>query len=270
MFSAIGRWFRAFGYLITGRIDKARRALMSNPDVVRATYDQVIADKRSHIIQYKDAVAAMIGQEEKKKAALKSLTEEIQKLERMKAGSAALAKKIVAKHNGNVTAVKQDPEYVRCQAAFKDFNTTLTEKQRRVEELEADVEQLSANIGDHKIQIQAILRDLDKVKEEKHDAVADIISAREEQQIADMVSGISEDRTSRELAELRELRLEAKAKATMSREMAGLDAKREEEEFLAYATESVASDEFDSLIGLTQQPDKDEGEPTEEPKIPEG
>ena len=36
----------------------------------------------------------------------------------------------------------------------------------------------------------------------------------------------------------------------MSREMSGLDAKRDEEEFLAYATESVANDEFDALIGL--------------------
>lgn len=270
MFRAIGRWLRALGYLITGRIDKARRALMANPDVVRATYDQVIEEKRRHIIQYKDAVAAMIGQEEKKKVTLKSLSEEIEKLERMKAGSATLAKKIVAKHNGDAEAVKQDPEYVRCQAAFKDFSTSLAEKQQRVEELEADIRQLSKNIGDHKIQIQGFLRDLETIKEEKHDAVADIISAREEQQIADMVSGISEDRTSQELAELRDLRLEAKAKATMSREMAGLDAKREEEEFLAYASETAATDEFDALIGLTQQADREEGEPPEPTKIPEG
>ena len=77
--------------------------------------------KRS-INQYKDAVAGMIGQEEKKKAKLKSLTDEIQQLERLKAGAAAMAKKLVAKHNSDVEAVKADPEYARCQEAFQDFS----------------------------------------------------------------------------------------------------------------------------------------------------
>ncbi len=269
MFRAIGRWFRAIGYLFTGRIDRARRSVASNPDVIRATYDRVISDKRTHVLQYKDAVAAMIGQEEKKKATLTTLTEEIQQLERMKAGAAAMAKKVIVKHAGDIEAIKKDPEYVRCQAAFKDFNTTLAEKIQRAEELEADVVALSKNIADHKIQIQGVLRGLETIKEEKHDAVADVISAREEQQIADMVSGISDDRTSEELAELRDLRREAKAKATMSREMAGLDAKRDEQEFLAYATETTADDEFDALIGLSREAEEGEGGPAGETKIPE-
>ncbi len=48
------------------------------------------------------------------------------------------------------------------------------------------------------------MRDLDKLKEEKHDAVADILSASEERQIADMMTGLSNDRTSEELRELRD------------------------------------------------------------------
>jgi hypothetical protein len=187
----------------------------------------------------------------------------------MKAGAATMAKKVVAKHNGDIEAVKQDAEYTRCQTAFKDFSATLAEKEQRVADLEADIEMLSQNVGNHKIQIQGLLRDLEKIKEEKHDAVADVISAREEQKIADMVAGISEDRTAQELIELRDIRRQTKAKARMSREMSGLDAKRDETEFLAYATEGAATDEFDALIGLAQQPEKDEGESREEPKIPE-
>jgi chromosome segregation ATPase len=271
MFRAIGRYFRALGYLLTGRIDQARRALMLNPNVMRATYDQVIQDKKRRIHQYRDAVAGMISQEEKKKAKLKSLTEEIQKLERLKEGAAARARKVVNERGGAPEEIKQDPDYVRCQAAFKDFSATLAEKEQRVAELEGDVEALSSNINGHKVQIQGLLREMDKIKEEKHDAVADVISAKEEQEIADMVAGISEDRSAQELGELRDLRREAKAKARIARETADLDTKREEEEFLAYASESVANDEFDALIGLTQE-EKDTGEvapPEAEPKIPE-
>ncbi|HYW78922.1 MAG TPA: hypothetical protein VE890_05060 [Thermoguttaceae bacterium] len=54
----------------------------------------------------------------------------------------------------------------------------------------------------------------------------------------------------------------------MSREMAGLDARRDEKEFLAYATETTSNDEFDALIGLTQK-DEGEGESKEQTKIPE-
>ncbi len=268
MFKAIGRYLRALGYLFTGRIDQARRALMLDPNVMRATYDQVIGEKKRRIHQYRDAVAGMISQEEKKKAKLKALTEEIGKLERMREGAAAMAKKVVAKCDGNAEAVKKDPDYIRCQAAFKDFSATLAEKEQRAAELEDDIQALSKNVGDHKVRIQGLLRELDKVKEEKHDAVADVLSAREEQEIADMVAGISEDRTAQELTELRDLRREAKGKARMAREMSGLDAKREEEEFLAYATESVASDEFDALIGLSREEEK-AAPPQEEPKIPE-
>ena len=269
MFKAIGRYFRAVGYFFTGRIDKMRETLGSNPNVMAATYDEVIREKTRRIHQYKDAVAGMIGQEEKKRAALRSLTEETQQLERMKSGAAAMAKKLVAKYSGDVEAVKQDPEYARCQTAYKDFGTTLSEKEERIAELEPDIETLAKSIGNHKVQIQDILRDLEKIKEEKHDAVADVISAKEEQEIADMVAGISEDRSSRELSELRDMRREMKAKARMSREISGLDAKRDEQEFLAYATENSATDEFDALIGLSGESDKDDGESTEPTKIPE-
>ena len=77
MFRAIGRYFRALGYLITGRVDRARQTVSMNPDVVRATYDRVIDEKKKRIHHYKDAVGAMITQEERKKSTLKRLSEEV-------------------------------------------------------------------------------------------------------------------------------------------------------------------------------------------------
>ena len=68
-----------------------------------------------------------------------------------------------------------------------------------------------------------------------------------------MLTGISQDRTHEELQELRDIRDHAKATARVSREMAGVDAKRSEAEFLEFAAQSTADTEFDALIGLTQQ-----------------
>lgn len=269
MFKAVGKYFRAVWYLMTFRVNKASETLRMNPGVVSANYDRVIEEKRSRLNQYKDAVSAMIAQEESKKERLRGLTEEIEKLEKLKGGAAAKAKKLVEKYNGDVAAVKNDPDYIKCQAAFKDFSSTLAEKQQRASEIDEDLKQLVANVSGHKTQIQSLMRDLEKLKEEKHDAVADILSASEEKQIADMMTGLSNDRTSEELRELRELRQKASANARISRELAGMDTQRAEAEFLEYAQTSEADDEFDALIGLSQKESGSSDTPQRDTQIPE-
>lgn len=255
MFNAIGRFFRAIKYLITGKVDNAADALSKNPTVIKATYEKVIEEKKRRINEYKDAISSMIAQEESKKKRLEGLTEEINKLEKLKSGAAARAKAIVDKYNGDIVAVKNDPEYLKCQSAFKDFSSTLAEKQARATEIDDDLKQLITNVNGHKTQIQTLMRDLEKIKEEKHDAVADMLSANEEKQIADMVNGITNDKTSEELQRLREMRQKAVANARVSRELAGLDAKKAENEFLEYAQRNAADDEFDALIGISSQKD---------------
>jgi hypothetical protein len=130
------------------------------------------------------------------------------------------------------------------------------------------MKQLVHNVTNHKNQIQTLMRELDKLKEEKNDAVADILSAKEEKQIADMVNGISNDKTAADLQRLREMRQKASASARVSREVAGLDAKRAETEFMEYAQQAVADDEFDALIGLSKDAKASEA-PARDAKIPE-
>ena len=267
MFKAITKYVRAVFYLLTFRIDKASETLRLNPGVISANYDRIIEEKRIRLNQYKDAVSAMIAQEESKKEKLRTVTEEIGKLEKLRAGAAAKAKKLVEQYGGNSELVKNDSEYLKCQAAFKDFSSTLAEKQKRATEIDEDLKQLVANVNGHKTQIQTLMRELDKIKEEKHDAVADVLSSSEEKQIADMMTGLSNDRTSEELRELRELRQKASANARVSRELAGMDTQRAENEFMEYAQASETDDEFDALIGLSK---KETATPAQqETKIPE-
>lgn len=269
MFRAIGRYIRAIGYLLTGKVDSARKSLSLNPDVVRSTYDNVIEEKKKRIHQYKDAVGAMVAQEEKKKSTLKRITQEIARLQKLRDGAAAMARKVVERHKGNPESVKSDPEYLKCQAAFKDFSSSFAEKEEHCTELEEDIETIEKTVSGHKTQLQSLLRELEAIKQEKHESVADIITAKEEREIADMVAGISQDRTSEELQELRDIRDQAKATARISREMTGLDTKRSEAEFLEFAAQSTADSEFDALMGLSQQAEQSTEEPADKTRIPE-
>lgn len=260
MFNAIGRWFRAVGYLLTGQIDAARRVLDTNPNVVRAKYDSVIRDKVNQIHTYKQAVAGLIAQQENKIAKLKILTDEVNKLERLKAGALAKAKQTVAqlsKTGKSKEEIHSQEDYKKCLTAFNDFSSTLKEKQEHIAELEKDIEAYSANISSHKVQLTQLLRDVEKLKGEASDAVAEIITAKQEKDIADTLSGIANDGSAEELQQLRQLRQEIKAEARISKEMAGTDTAAQEAEFLDYARHSESSDEFDSLIGLGELSDSE-------------
>lgn len=254
MFRAIWNLFRAIGYLCTGRIDSARKALSSNPYVIEATYDKVIEEKKTNLHRYRNAIAGMIQKEEEKKSKTGNVSADIKKYEQMKAGAAAKAKEIVAKYGGDVEKVKNDADYIKWQSAFRDFSSTLEEKRKAASELELDLNDLGRRINEHKANIQGLLRDLEKIQAEKHSTIAEVISAKEEKEIYDMLSGISMDRSNKELQELRDLGQHAKATARISREMAGLDAKATENELLAYAENAATDDEFNKLIGLSTPP----------------
>ena len=253
MFRAIGRWIKAIGYLLTGKVDSARRILDSNPHVIRAKYEEIVKDKIARIQQYKQAVAGLIAQEESKTAKIKQLSVEIANLERLKAGALAKAKQTVVRLQSagkSKEEIHNDESYKKCLNAFNNFSATLSEKQTHVEEIESDVGNYKKTIGDHKVQLQSLLREVEKLKAEAKDTVAEVISARHEQDIADTLNSIAQDGTSEELQSLREMRREVKAEARISSELAGTDTKAQEAEFLEYARANEATSEFDDLLGL--------------------
>ena len=253
--AAIWRYVKSFLYLITGQIDKSRRVLDSNPNVMKAKFDDIIKSKVDQIHTYKQAVATLIAQQEKKMAKVKSLTEEVQKLENLKAGALAMAKQTVAKLQGEGKTkeeVHAAADYKKCLTAYNDFSATLTEKQDHIKDLENDIGEYDGSIANHKINLQQLQRDIEKLKSEAADAVADVITAKEERDLSDMLNGISKDGMAKELQDMRDLRHEMRAEARVSREMAGTDSKQQEAQFLEYARSNTASDEFDSLLGMAE------------------
>lgn len=256
MFRAIGRWVKAVGYLLTGQVDSARKVLDTNPHVIRAKYDEIVKDKIARIHQFKQAVAGLIAQEEAKTAKIKNLSNDVANLERLKAGALAKAKQTVSKLQAAGKPKEEihgDEGYKKCLAAYNDFSSTLNEKQERIDELESDVIEYKKTVGEHKVQLQQLLREVDKVRSEAADTVAEVISAKQEKEIADTIAGISEDGTAEELQSLRQMRQEVRAEARISKEMAGTDTKAQEAEFLEYARTTESTSEFDALIGFAEE-----------------
>ncbi|MDB4628503.1 hypothetical protein OAF81_01515, partial [bacterium] len=109
------------------------------------------------------------------------------------------------------------------------------------------------NISDHKVQLQQLLREVDKVKSEAADTVADVITAKQENELAETLTGIAQDGTAEELQNLRNMRQELRAEAKITKELAGTDTKAQEAEFLEFARQNQSNTEFDALIGLASE-----------------
>lgn len=258
MANGFTRFFKAIWYTLTGRAHESADRMMENPEAVRGAYEDIINDKKGNIQRYKQAIGQLIALVEQKKSAVKNFTDEVDRLEELKAGAIAKAQQTAAQLQGDGLSqeeIKVHAEYTRCVTAYQDFNSNLVEKSGRITELENEIEGAQTDIESHKLQITNLHRDLDKIKSEQSEAVADLITAREQEEISDMLSGISMDGTSAELTRMREIREKAKARSKVAQELAGTDSKSDEEEFLTAARASATSDEFDALIFGAQQTD---------------
>ena len=123
--------------------------------------------KREDIQRYKNVIGQSIALIENKKNSLKGLTDDIDKLEKMKAGAITKSKNKAAELRDSGASdkeIKQHPDYVRHITSYNDYHTTLEEKNARVAKLEQDIERAQEDIETHKLQITTLHRELDKLK----------------------------------------------------------------------------------------------------------
>ena len=90
MFTALGRYLRAFGYLITGRVDSARKEMSKNPYVIQATYDKIVEEKTHDPARY-----AVLGVEDVASPAATGTRIDVKK------GSGAIQSVIIGKPSGS-------------------------------------------------------------------------------------------------------------------------------------------------------------------------
>lgn len=248
MFKAVGRFFRAIGYLLTGRIDAKTKGLNEDPGVVRARYDELISQKRQSILQVRNAVAGVIRNAERKRGELQATKEDIAKKERLMNGAKAMAAKL-AKGRSREEA-QQDMEFVKCMKAFQDFKSSLEILEQRREGLELDIEQTEKDAKGYEIQLQGLHRELQDMMDERERSVADVAMARETRAASEALAGIANDGTADDLRRLRETVAQAKAEAQVTSRMAGSDTARQEAEFLELAGGVEAESQFlDDIFG---------------------
>jgi phage shock protein A len=252
----MGRYFRALWYLVTGRFKKAADALSENKYVMEATYDRSIEKNTGRIQTVKTNVASLIrlNEENKEKLGAKMKAQEHQA--KVKAGALQMAKDRAAAlqaQGKTPDQIKADAEYIKCQAGYAAADKEWKRLDGEIDEIEAKIAEREGQINQYKVELQNMQRNIDNLKEEKHEAIADVAVAQQERDIADALNGLSSDTTDQDLQAVREARKRVKAEAKVSKELAGTNARNVDNEFANYAEKAGANDEFASLIGLEQK-----------------
>jgi hypothetical protein len=255
---ACGRYVRAFFLGLTGSIDQFRKRMLRNPNVMRASFDQIIEDKEKLVLEYKDNLGDQVRRHEEKVDKLKALTKDVQDLDKHRQGSAYMAKERVAKLRGEGKTdaeVEVDEEYKYCFEHFNRCAASLEEKHARIQELEDDINGYAERITQGERKLKTLHLELSQLRDEADDAVTDVISDNQEQRRADVVSGVSQETNDKMLKDLREARRKSAADAKVAMKLADLDTQQQQAEFLEYAKSGVARQEFKTIVGLKTEHD---------------
>ncbi len=265
MFKAITRLFKTVGRLFSGRINETTDTIAEDSHVVREEYNEVIERMTRQVRDIRDAVAGLMTQQERKKAQGEQLVDDIETLGKKSAGAVAFAKK--AAEGKNKEEVAQSPEYVRAMEAYKNFSSTLVEKKARLQDIESDIQNGEKQIATYKQQLINFQRDLEKIKAEKHEAVAEITMAKHQREVNEALAGIGSNDGAEQLSSLRDRVNKVSAQAQITGDLAGTNVALEEAEFLSMAEESVARSEFDDLIFGAEEAPSSTPDSKEKPSI---
>ena len=272
MWKSFVRLLKVIGYTISGNVDAKARLLATNPHAMNAMYDEVIQEKKKRFSQFLSAMAEIVRISEGKKSELIVVSTEVVQFERRIRGATKMAQERFAEMQAQGKSQEEalgDLEMIRLKTALSDMRSTLAEKQKRVAGLENDLAGHEAKLKELKVSAEGLQRELETIKAEKGEAVADVITAQQEEQANKLLAGISTDGTSKTLESLREMRGRAKAEAQVSRVVAGVDAKKQMAEFDAFAQSSEHDADFLKDLGIAPTPEKKDA-PAADTKAHEG
>jgi chromosome segregation ATPase len=272
LFGAIGRFFRAILYSCAGDFSKWTEKYETNTGYVTAEYEDITNDQKRSINDTTDAVAGLMEIVGQKEHRLQILTQQIEDLNKKRIGAQAKAKKTVAqlqKSGKTMQEIQNDPTVLKCSGFFEDFSTSVKDKEEEAAHLEKEIEKQNNDLARYKTQLQRMHTELKKIKAEKHETIADLEIAKQEEKVNAAILGISDSKTEERRGRIQELRRKRRAKSDINAEMAGIANEDAEQEFLDFATKSEAQNDFFDSIGISETEITTEFESGEGTKIPE-
>ena len=177
MANSITRYLKNIWLAFMGRTHKQSNQIAVKIEEVRNAYEVIIQAKQVSVQRWKEVIGQSLGLIEQKKGSLTTTKNDIVTLKKMIEGTENKIQNISTKLNEEDLSddeIEQHPDYIRAKHSKDDFNTSLAEKNARVAQIEHDIKQLLTQIEYNKYQLTVLHRDIDKLKRQQSDTIADL------------------------------------------------------------------------------------------------
>lgn len=251
--SAMWKVVSGFISLITaGFIDLEKGLFRKNAGVIGVKYDTLIDKMRTDGERVYESLVDLVKMQETRRQRITKVTSETELLKKKRTAAFDLAKKCALKFGADIAGRDANPEYMKLQAAYTDYDSSIKSKESEIAAIQKEIDTQEPTINKLKVQLQSLEREVDKVRDKKATTIANVklaSSAEKWKKIAGLdTSGYAE--LSRELDDINN---EALADMKVSTELSGNSAQDLDAELLVHAERTQASNEFDRLIAEATQ-----------------
>jgi phage shock protein A len=231
MMSFFGRlWQQIRGIFIRAGDD----LVSGSPEAIRASYATAIDDAKRRYKDLQEAVAMLAHQREKTASRLKTLDDE--------------EKDVQKKLEGSLTLAESEPDNPAHREAGTRYLKRLQELEGRQGELAEELDAQSSRVQEYMAKLRTFMSQIDKLKKEQGEMVAEFVSNRQVLQLENRLKGLGDTAIDESLVAIRDKVGQLKAQARIASEMREGTTTAQDETYERVGAEKLAESRFDELL----------------------
>lgn len=134
------------------------------------------------------------------------------------------------------------------RAAFNRYQTEINDTEGRQARLEKEIAETSESMRKHMLRLTEWQANIQKLPEEKANAVADFVSARQIIELNDRLNSLQRSIDRGPIEAVRKANRELTAKARISEKLAGTDVRLQDQEYEQAGRQSLSDTNFDQML----------------------
>lgn len=239
--AAIFRYFRFWNWKkARGIIKAADEQFTGSVDGISAAFD-IQRDKMvKQFTGLRDAIAEVESVLEEKRNRLEDLNQEEEDLLKKREGALAMAEK--AKDQGDTAAYEQHAQ------AFERFQLRIDEIEEIQSRLQNEVQQTSQTMDKYMLQLQDFQAQIEKMPQQKAEAIADYVSAKQIVELNDRLQGLETSMDRGPISAVLEANKRLTAKAKISEKLAKADVRLQDKQYEQAGRQSTSRLTMESML----------------------
>jgi len=241
IFRAILRYFRFWNWKkARGIIKAADEQFTGSVDGISAAFD---IQKDKMISQYqglRDAIAEVEAVLEDKRQRLEDLNAEEDELLGKREGALAMAEK--AKDANELT------EFDKHSHAFERFQVRIEEIEQLQERLRSEIADTSQTMNRYMLQLQEFQAQIEKMPQDKAEAIADFVSAKQIIELNDRLQGLETSMDKGPISSVLDANKRLTAKARISEKLSKADVRLQDKEYERAGRQSTARSKMEQML----------------------